>query len=506
MNRIVKTENGFVRGAASSYPLVTAFKGIPFAAPPVGKNRWRVPQPAANWEGIRDCYTFAPAAMQQRPHADFENMYIREFYVDPDFEQSEDCLYLNVWTPSVHFNDRLPVIVWYHGGGMQGGYTSEMEFTGEHMAKRGVVFVSIAYRLGVFGYLAHPEITAEGKANGEGYANFGLHDQRAGLTWVKRNIAAFGGDPDAITISGQSAGGRSVLFHSMTPYTKPGDFHRVISQSGVGIPYFGYDYPELSRAEEEGGRFFASLGVENLDQARQIDAETLRIAGVRYTGMRWGVCVDGDFIPEHPCTLLAEGKFQKVPMLCGCTQKDAQWLAGCGDANTLAGRIHQHFPIRTEKILALCREAGEDLEAQIAQCNVNIHRFGYELLARRLADFNEDTYLYFFDSDMPGDEHGAFHSAELWFVFETLQLCWRPFEGRHYELARKVCNYWTNFVKNGNPNGLDHDAAAMPVWRPYTQAEPFVMHLSDVPHMETQKQPQAVYEMLDEACAALWHV
>ncbi len=504
MNRTVKIENGLVRGAASSHPLVTAFKGIPFAAPPVGRNRWRVPQPAEDWDGVRDCYTFAPAAMQQRPHADFENMYIREFYVDPDFEQSEDCLYLNVWTPSVHFDDKLPVIVWYHGGGMQGGYTSEMEFTGEHMARRGVVFVSIAYRLGVFGYLAHSEITAEGKANGEGYANFGLHDQRAGLMWVKRNIAAFGGDPDQITISGQSAGGRSVLFHSMTPYTKPGDFQRIISQSGVGIPYFGYDYPQLERAELEGEKLFAALGVKTLAEARQVDAETLRIAGVKHTGARWGVCVDGDFIPQHPCMLLAQGMFVKVPTLCGCTQKDANWLDGCENTDALAEKMKKLFPNRSEKILGLCAAAGEGMQAQLAQCNVNVHRFGYELLARRLADFGVDAYLYFFDSDMPGDDHGAFHSSELWFVFETLQLCWRPFEGRHYELARKVCNYWSNFVKNGNPNGLDQDGTAMPVWKHYTEAEPYVMHLSGIPHMETEKQPEAVYEMLDEASDSLW--
>ncbi len=504
MKRIVKTENGFVRGAASSYPLVTVFKGIPFAAPPVGENRWRVPQPAKSWDGVRDCYTFAPAAMQQRPHTDFENMYIREFYVDPDFEQSEDCLYLNVWTPSVHFDDSLPVIVWYHGGGMQGGYTSEMEFTGEHMAKRGVVFVSIAYRLGVFGFLAHSEITAEGKANGEGYANFALHDQRAGLTWVKRNIAAFGGDPDNITICGQSAGGRSVLFHSMTPYTKPGDFHRVISQSGAGIPYFGYNYPPLERVEAEGAEFFASLGVKSLAEARQVDAETLRIAGVKYTAAHWGVCVDGDFIPEHPRTLLSEGKFLKVPMLFGCTQKDANWLHSCKDKQMLIEKVQSCFPDRAEEILALCAQAGNDLQSQLAQCNVNVHRFGYELLARRLADFGKDAYLYVFDSDMPGDDHGAFHSAELWFVFETLQLCWRPFEGRHYELARKVCNYWTNFVKNGNPNGLDQDGTPMPEWGSYTQEKPYAMHLSGIPHMETEKQPQAVYQMLEEACHTLW--
>jgi len=504
MNRTVRTENGLVRGAASSYPTVSVFKGIPFAAAPVGDLRWRAPQPASNWEGVRDCYVYAPAAMQQRPYADFENMYIREFWHDPDFEQSEDCLYLNVWTPSVKFDDKLPVVIWIHGGGMQCGYTSEMEFTGEHMANRGVVFVSIAYRVGVFGYLAHPEITAEGKEAGQGYANFGLQDQQAAIQWVRRNIAAFCGDPENIAIFGQSAGGRSVLFQSMTPYNKPGDFKRVITQSGGGIPYLGYNYPLLEEVEADGVKFFESLGVNTLAEARAIDAETLRIAGVKYTDARWGVCIDGDFIPDHPRNLLAEGKFQKVPMMCGYTANDMGGQPKFESREALAAYLDRMYPEKKEEILALCAEAGDDMEAQSAACALNGQRLGNELLAKRLTDLGLDAYLYCFDSDMPGDDAGAFHSSELWFVFETLQLCWRPFEGRHFDLARKICNYWTNFLKSGNPNGLDKNGTAMPTWEKYSEEAPYAMRLSDVPHMETEKQPEAVQLMFQEATEKLW--
>ena len=232
MLRVTRTENGAVRGLPAADPLITVYKGIPFAAPPVGKNRWRVPQPAEDWNGVRDCYTFAPAALQQIPGVDFENMYVKEFW-SAGFAMSEDCLYLNVWTPARSADERLPVMVWIHGGGMQCGYTFEPEFDGTQIARRGVVFVSIPYRVSALGFLAHPELTAE--TGGVGCTNFGLYDQKAALDWVKRNIAAFGGDPDNITIFGQSAGGRSVLFQLTTPLNAPGTFHRAVNQSGGGI-------------------------------------------------------------------------------------------------------------------------------------------------------------------------------------------------------------------------------------------------------------------------------
>ena len=207
MLRLAKTENGWVRGLPAADPRITSFKGIPFAAPPVGDLRWRPPQPAADWEGVRDCFTFAPIAMQNRITADPKNLYDREWHVDPDIEMSEDCLYLNVWTPAKSADERLPVFVWIYGGGLASGYTAEMEFDGERLARRGIVVITIAYRVNYFGFMAHPEITAE---NPDAPANFGHLDQRAGIAWAKRNVAAFGGDPDNITVGGQSMGGFSV--------------------------------------------------------------------------------------------------------------------------------------------------------------------------------------------------------------------------------------------------------------------------------------------------------
>ena len=192
MLRIAKTENGLVRGLPAADPRITSFKGIPFAAPPVGDLRWRAPQPAQDWKGVRECFEFAPISMQYVPGANPEDFYAREWHVDPQIPMSEDCLYLNIWTPAVTGEEKLPVLVWYFGGAFQCGYTAEMEFDGERLARRGLIVVTVNYRVNVFGFLAHPELTAE---HPEAPANFGCLDQQAGLLWVKRNIAAFGGDP-----------------------------------------------------------------------------------------------------------------------------------------------------------------------------------------------------------------------------------------------------------------------------------------------------------------------
>ena len=203
MLRSVKTENGVVRGIPAADPRVTAFLGIPFAKPPVGDLRWKAPQPAEDWEGERKCYTFAKINMQTPPGLDVTNIYAREWNVDPTIEMSEDSLYLNVWTNAKTGDEKMPVMVWFFGGGFTAGNTAEMEFDGERIARRGVILVSVQYRLGVFGFLAHKELMEE--SPGEPVGNYGLLDQRAGVQWVKRNIEAFGGDPENITIFGQAA-------------------------------------------------------------------------------------------------------------------------------------------------------------------------------------------------------------------------------------------------------------------------------------------------------------
>ena len=276
MLKKVLTENGWVEGLPAADPRIIAFKGVPFAAPPVGDLRWHAPVPAENWDGVKKCWKFAPVSMQLKPGLDPNDIYAREWNVDPEIEMSEDCLYLNVWTPARTADEKLPVFVWYFGGGLQVGNTQEMEFDGERIARRGIVVVTVNYRLNAFGYLAHPEITAE---NPEFPTNFGYLDQRFGTMWVKRNIASFGGDPENITIGGQSAGGGSTMAQVASPLNK-GLFQKAIVDSGLELcPYengmFGH-LKSLQEAEETGKKFFEILGVKTLKEARALDAEYIR--------------------------------------------------------------------------------------------------------------------------------------------------------------------------------------------------------------------------------------
>ena len=236
MIRQVTTENGQVRGIEAADPRITAFKGIPFAAPPVGENRWRAPQPCQNWGGVREAYRFAPIAVQDTPGVGTD-IYCREWHVDPGIDMDEDCLYLNVWTGAKNADEKRPVLVWFYGGGLQWGYPAEMEFDGERLARRGIVVVTVNYRINVFGFLAHPQLTSE---QPDAPCNFGSLDQQAGLKWVVRNIAAFGGDPANITIAGQSAGGGSVLSQMACP-DNHGLFQKAVVMSAMIRNPYGED-------------------------------------------------------------------------------------------------------------------------------------------------------------------------------------------------------------------------------------------------------------------------
>ena len=321
MIRIAETENGKVRGLPAADPRITSFKGIPFAAPPVGENRWRAPQPAANWEGVRDCFEFAPISVQDTPGIG-DDLYCREWHVDPEIPMSEDCLYLNVWTNAKKTDEKLPVLVWFFGGGFQWGYTAEMEFDGERIARRGIVVVTVNYRLGALGFLAHPQLTAE---QPDAPCNFGSLDQQAGILWVKRNIANFGGDPDNITIAGQSAGGGSVMGQMSCPENE-GLFNRAVVMSGMfGSPYeinrFFIPLP-LDQAGLLGKRLFEYLGVETLEEARKLDANYIRekYSELRNKGeMFFTIVNDGKFNVGNPMDAFLDGSRTRVPVMAGNT-------------------------------------------------------------------------------------------------------------------------------------------------------------------------------------------
>ena len=317
MIRKAKTENGWVAGIPAADPRITAFKGVPFAAPPVGENRWRAPQPAADWEGVRKCYTFAPISVQDVPGLDPDNLYSREWNVDPDIPMSEDCLYLNIWTPAKSADEKLPVLGWFFGGGLVVGNTAEMEFDGERIARRGVIVVSVNYRLNVFGFLCHPQLLKE---QPDAPTNFGHLDQRFGIEWAKRNAAAFGGDPDNITIGGQSMGGYSVAALVASPQCR-GLFQKAIIESGYWQFYYTpqhFGYNPLSNAEAQGVRFFEHIGVKSLAEARALDPFELRERAKGWRGMG-GTVTDGCFLTDDVNAVIERGDALHIPILLGNT-------------------------------------------------------------------------------------------------------------------------------------------------------------------------------------------
>ncbi len=471
MIRKVKTENGWVRGIEAADPRITAFKGIPFAAPPVGENRWRAPQPAENWEGVREAYRFAPIAVQDTPGLG-DDIYCREWHVDPEIDMGEDCLYLNVWTSAKKPEEKQPVLVWFYGGALQWGYPAEMEFDGERLARRGVVVVTVNYRINVFGFLAHPQLTRE---QPDAPANFGSLDQQAGIKWVVRNIAAFGGDPENITIAGQSAGGGSVLSQMACPGNQ-GLFQKAMIMSAmIRSPYntgrMGRAQ-DMQSAEENGSRFLEFLGVDSLEEARKLDAMFVRDKYAEYakTYPRMGVVNDGQFCVGDPLRLFMEGKCVPVTVMAGNTADEFPNFLTADSEEELAEKARECFGDKADAFLAFPEAHKADDQGHYARIS------GIECTAKSLfryrKDDGKDCYYYCFTPDIPGwDNPGTFHSVDLWFFFETLAKCWRPFVGRHYDLARQMCNYWANFIKTGNPNGEDADGTPMPQWLPYNGAE-----------------------------------
>lgn len=453
MIRRAVTENGIVEGMAADDPRITVYRGIPYAKPPVGALRWRAPETCENWDGVRMCHKFAPIPMQDRPGTSGD-IYCREFHVDPDIPISEDSLYLNVWTGAKSSDEKLPVLVWIYGGAFQWGYTQEPEFNGERLARHGVIVVSAAYRLGVFGFFAHPDLTREDPAHP---SNFGLLDQQAALMWVYRNIAAFGGDPDNITLAGQSAGGASVAYALAA-----GDNAKIIKKATVfsgfiRSPFFPDDLirpRKLEDLEKLGEDFLSYLGCAGIDEARDVSAEELRDAYFEYARShpRFVPCIDNVYAKDDPIDIYLRGDMPDVPLLTGYTKDEfIEVLPTRADATD-------------EVIKADIIEKGSKKSINIVQNTV-----------RRIADahtrrnHNASVYTYKFAPAIPGyDDPGDFHSCDLWFFFETIQKCWRPYDGKHYELARTMCDYWTNFIKTGDPNGKRYDGADLPLWNKTT--------------------------------------
>jgi para-nitrobenzyl esterase len=488
----VKIDTGKLEGKSDG--TISAFLGVPFAKPPVRDLRWKPPVAPAKWKGVRKATDFGSRCMQG---AIYDDMIFR----DPGI--NEDCLYLNVWTPSKlgKSKDKLPVMVWIYGGGFSAGATSEPRQDGTNLAKEGVVVVSMNYRLGIFGFFAHPELTKENSHNATG--NYGLMDQSAALQWVKRNIAQFGGDPGNVTIFGESAGSFSVSEQMASPVSK-GLFHKAIGESGGAFASHALPMRTKDQAAEEGVKFAKEhLNTDTLAALRAIPAQKVLDAQLAVKDERFAPNIDGYFLPESPEAIFAAGRQSDVPLLAGWNRdegsfgmpKDNNYVAA------LKGIATRDFTAKSDEFLKLY---AADNEAQ-AQRSLEDYEGDYFIafstwrwIDQQLKTGKSPVYRYRFDMDHPKDpkrgpdEAGAYHSAEIEFVFGALDsetwINWRPEDHALTDLMRK---YWSNFAKNGDPNG-----AGLPNWPKYNADTAYeVMHLDADPKAQKDMH-RARYEFL----------
>lgn len=479
---VVQTTAGKVTGLKTTDGKIAVYKGIPFATPPVGDLRWKVPQPVAPWTGVKACTAFGPSPMQGKP-VPF-SMWSLEFLI-PEAPISEDCLYVNVWTGAKKATDKLPVLVWIYGGGFSSGGSGVPIYDGEAMARKGIVFVSINYRVGVFGFLAHPELTAESPNKASG--NYGIMDQIAALQWVRDNIAAFGGDPANVTIAGQSAGSMSVNCLVASPLAR-GLFNKAIPQSGAN---FGRNQQPLDKAQEAGVRLAESLGAPSLAQLRALSADDLMKA---QWGLR-GPVIDGYVLPEQIADIFAAGKQNKVHLLTGWNQDEGLFFGPIKSADDYKSQIQQQYGEKAGDVLRYY-PAGSDEQAAKSQLDLSRDIiFGaqnYTWANVQAQQGGNNVYVYRFTRKVPGTgeyaKYGAFHTGEVPYAYGNLKFVDRPWEAVDRQLETTMLEYWVNFVKTGNPNGK-----GLPAWPAYQLADKRVMLLGN----EAVAQPIPDREGLD---------
>ncbi len=402
------------------------YLGIPYAKKPTGSYRWKAPVAPDKHSKVYDCTKFRNRAIQ--PQSVAGTFYHKEFYANPETsDRSEDCLFLNIYTKDPNSSEKMPVAVWIHGGAFSHGQSNEIEFDGDAYCKKGVILVTINYRLGVFGFLSHPQLKEESGTCG----NYGLLDQIAALKWVHENIELFGGDPSNVTLFGQSAGAMSVQYLLTSELARP-YFQKCIMQSGGGYhtPFMAVQNT-IEDDFADGETFLEELGVETIEEAREVDAVKIHEVQIRMeakdanrSSLMFLPAVDGVVLKETCDEAIEKGTIYEIPTIIGSN----------------ANEMGMNFVTKS-----LIRASGEFAE------QAKLHG-------------NEDVYCYYFTRELPGDDAGAFHSAELWYTFNTLAKCWRPFNEADYLLSEEMVNYWTNFMKSGNPNG-----EGLRNWSKYTE-------------------------------------
>lgn len=471
----VKTENGVIKGINDSGVLI--FKGIPFAQPPVNGLRWKAPKPVLNWQDTLVADHFGPRCMQ-RPL--FGDMVFRSNGM------SEDCLYLNIWTPAKTGKEKLPVLVYFYGGGYMAGDGSEPRYQGESMARnKGIISITVNYRLGVFGFLSHPALTAESPYHGSG--DYGLMDQSQALKWVKKNIEVFGGDPDKITIAGESAGSISVSAQMASPLSK-GLFRAAIGESGSLLGALSVQ--PLARGEQVGTRFQKMTGAQSLKEMRDIPADSLLAVMGQREAPRFPVTVDGYFLPKSPEKIFAAGEQAQVPLLVGWNSQemDYHYLMGSQAPTPENYRkiVQQLYGNYADRILELYPGTTKEQVIESAS-DLAGDRFiafsTWKWAYMHSKTGNSPVYRYYFSrprpahdgSDKEFESRGAVHSAEIEYAMGNLPsnrvYNWKADD---YQVSNIFQGFFANFIQTMNPNGL-----GLPAWKPCTQKEvPQVMHIN----------------------------
>ncbi len=478
----VKTTGGMVRGTAAADGRIRIFKGVPYAGAPVGEFRWKEPRPVTPWEGVRDAIELGAQCMQG------------PIFGDISFPRpaSEDCLTLNIWTPAANGSDRLPVMVWIHGGGFQAGASAEPRHDGEAFARKGVVLVAINYRLGVFGFLAHPELTRESGRQASG--NYGLMDQIAALRWVKDNIAAFGGNPDNVTIFGESAGSFSVSALMASPLAA-GLLHKAIGESGA---YFTVGsgtlaLQTLATTEAQGAKFAASVGADSIAALRARSSEELLKAAMKIQPW-FAPNLDGYVLREDVSATYTAGKQAHVPLLAGWNADEARAGVVLGKEKPTAQRfaedVRKRFGADADAILEAypASNDADALESAAALASdMFIGHATWKWIETHAKTGRAPVYRYSFDRKIPvapdanvmgvpatARDIGARHAGEIEYVFGALDsvrnVTW---EASDRTLSDAMTTYWANFARSGDPNG-----AGLPKWPRY-DAERRVLHLDE---------------------------
>ncbi len=473
----VKTAYGIVEGKDDG--AVHTFLGIPYAAPPVGDLRWKPPVPAAKWTGVRKATEFGLHCMQGKVYGDMN-------FRDPG--GSEDCLSLNVWVPARPSGAKLPVMVWIYGGGFVAGTTSEARQDGTHLAQRGVIVVSMNYRLGIFGFFVHPELAKESGHNAAG--NYGFMDQLAALHWVQENIAAFGGDPDNVTIFGESAGSFSVSAQMASPLAK-GLFQKAIGESGGAFYSGGLSFePRTVREEKDVKAVAAKLGVSTLAELRAIPAQKMldAFSPPQSRGFDFGPDVDGYFLPEPVPAIFAAGRQNDVPLLAGWNHDEGSFEIAFSPqkptAESMKANAQKDFGDKAPEFLKLYPSDTPEQTLRSAQDFAGDRFIAFstwEWMESQSKTGKQPIYRFRFDlgppSDPKGPQLGAYHSSEIEYVFGQLDskagVSWRPEERQLSETMQKC---WSNFARSGDPNG-----PGLPNWPVYSAADGWRVMYLDAP-------------------------